>query len=66
MNTYERYAKLREAAEVTDAKVAAATGIDKVVFSEWKKGRSNPKVDKVKKIADYFEVRLDFFYKEFK
>lgn len=62
---YKRYASLRDAAGVTDGKVARETGITKTVFSEWKSGRSTPKIDKLKKIADYFSVTVDYFVKEF-
>lgn len=62
---YERYVKLRDNAGVTDGKVARETGITKSTFTEWKSGRSAPKIDKLKKIADYFAVTVDYFVKEF-
>ena len=42
------------------ADVARATGISQTVFSEWKKGKSSPKTDKLQLIADYFGVRLEY------
>lgn len=30
-------------------------------FSDWKSGKSKPKVDKLKKIADYFGVTIEYF-----
>jgi transcriptional regulator with XRE-family HTH domain len=57
---YERYCKLRDAKGVNDATVSKATGIQKSTFSDWKHGRSAPKVEKLKKIADYFNVSLDY------
>lgn len=59
---YEIYCKLRDKKEVKDATVAKATGIGASTFSDWKSGRSEPKRDKLEKIADYFHVPLSTFY----
>lgn len=56
---YERYAELRDAKGVTDSAVAAATGIGVSTFSDWKSGRSKPKVEKLQKIAEYFGVHIE-------
>ena len=60
---YKRYVELRDKKGVTDYKVSLETGIPKSTFSEWKSGRSNPKIEKLKKIADYFGVTVDYFLK---
>ena len=57
---YDIYCKLRDQRGVRDADVVNATGITKSTFSDWKSGRSNPKADKLQKIADYFGVSLDY------
>ena len=57
---YEIYCKLRDKKGVKDADVAKATGITKSTFSDWKNGRSKPKDEKLLKIAEYFEVTLDY------
>ncbi|HHV13246.1 MAG TPA: helix-turn-helix transcriptional regulator [Clostridiales bacterium] len=56
---YERYAALRDERKLTNYKVAMGTGITKSTFSDWKKGRSNPKTDKLMKIANYLGVSLE-------
>ena len=56
---YAKYVALRDAKEVKDIDVAKATGIEPSTFSDWKRGKSAPKVEKLVKIADYFEVTLD-------
>lgn len=61
---YARYAKLRDKAKVTDAEVARQTGLGSYLFSEWKKGKSAPKIDKLYKIAKYFDVPLEYFVDE--
>lgn len=61
---YARYVVLRDKKGVTDYKVSEETGITKSTFSDWKSGRSSPKVDKLKKLADYFGVSIEYFLKE--
>ena len=58
---YEKFRELLELKGVTAYRVAKETGISSVVFTEWKKGKSKPKVDKLKKIAEYFGVSVDHF-----
>lgn len=61
---YEKYVQLRDKKGVTDSKVSLDTGITKSTFTDWKKGRSCPKVGKLKLLADYFGVTLDYFVEE--
>lgn len=58
---YEKYTELRDAKGLTDYRVAEDTGITKSTFSDWKTGRSIPKIDKLAKIAKYFSVPIEFF-----
>ena len=62
--SYELYASLRDERKLTDYRVATETGVTKSTFSDWKSGRSTPKIDKIKKIADYFGVPLEYFYSD--
>lgn len=39
--------------------VSKATGIATSTFTEWKKGRSAPKIGKIILIADYFGISID-------
>ena len=57
---YAVYCKLRDFRGVKDADVVRATGITKSTFSDWKSGRSEPKKEKLQKIADFFDVSLDY------
>ena len=57
---YDVYCKLRDLRGVKDADVVRATGITKSTFSDWKSGRSEPKKEKLQKIADFFDVSLDY------
>lgn len=58
---YEKYVELRNKKGVTDYRVSEDTGITKSTFTDWKLGRSKPKLEKLKILADYFEVSIDFF-----
>ncbi len=57
---YEIFELLLTKYGVTPYKVSKETGISTATLSDWKNGRSTPKQDKLKKIADYFGVTLDY------
>ena len=61
---YEKFAELLVKNNKTAYAVSKETGISQSVLSDWKRGRSNPKVDKLQKLADFFgrtgsEVKKD-------
>lgn len=58
---YDVYVKLRDARGVTDYKVAKETNIPPSTFSDWRAGRSEPKVGKLMKLAKYFDVPIETF-----
>ncbi len=39
-------------------------GIPTSFFSEWKRGKMMPKADKLKKLADYFGVSIEYFLED--
>lgn len=57
---YEIFVELLQKKGVSANQVCKATGIAPATVSDWKNGKSCPKQDKLKKIADYFEVSLDY------
>ena len=59
-DSYEIYSKIRDKLGYKDSEVAAGSGVTKSTFSDWKKGKSKPKQDKLQKIADYFGVTVDY------
>ena len=61
---YEKYVNLRDQHNLTDYRVSKDTGITKSTFTDWKNGRSKPKFDKVKILADYFGVSIEYFLNE--
>ena len=58
---YDQYVKLLKERGIKSADVARATGINPSVFSDWKNKRTKPRIDTLRKIADYFGVPVDYF-----
>lgn len=58
---YEKFSRLLQDYNVTAYKVSKETGISQQTLSDWKNGKSQPKTDKLQKIADYFGVPLTYF-----
>ena len=61
---YATYKNLRDKKGVRDADVSKATGIPQNTLTDWKNGKYVPKVDKIIKLADYFQVSLDEFIRK--
>lgn len=61
---YEIFSKLLQKYGVTPYKVSKETGVSQSTLSDWKRGISTPKPDKLQKIADYFGVPLTYFLSE--
>lgn len=57
---YERFESILAQKGIKASQVAKATGIPPSTFTDWKKGRSKPKADKIKKIADYLDISKDW------
>ena len=60
---YEIFEKLMKEFGYTAYKVSVETGIAQSTLSDWKKGKSIPKIDKIQKIADLFHVSVDYLMK---
>lgn len=58
---YQKFESLLKARGITAYRVAKDLGLSPTVFSDWKSGKSKPKIEKLKKIADYFEVPIEYF-----
>lgn len=57
---YEIFVQLLEKYNLTPYKVAKETGVSQSTLSDWKRGVSTPKQDKLQKLADYFGVTVDY------
>lgn len=56
---YKNFENLLKTKGVTAYRVSKETGIPTSTLSDWKRGRSTPKVDKLKILADYFKVDIE-------
>lgn len=56
---YEKFEKLLKQWEVTAYQVSKETGVSQATLSSWKAGKYTPKIDKLKKLADYFGVPIE-------
>ena len=57
---YETFEKLCKERGVKPGRVSRETGVATSTLTCWKKGEYTPKADKIKKIADYFNVPVDY------
>ena len=57
---YEIYQRLLDEKHLKNADISRATGISNMTLSDWKRGKTTPKQDKLQKIADYFGVSLEY------
>lgn len=55
---WERIESLIKRENISAYKLGKDTGISTASLTDWKKGRSSPKLDKLKTIADYFGVSV--------
>ena len=58
---YKKYEALLNKTGKTSYQVSKETGIGENTLSYWKTGRSNPKVDKLIILANYFGVPIEYF-----
>ena len=56
---YERLEALLKAHHTSVYRLSKETGISPSTFSDWKSGRSSPKADKLRRIAEYFGISTD-------
>ncbi len=57
---YEIFARLMKERGLTAYRVSMDTGVSQATLSDWKRGRSTPKLPKLQKLADYFGVTLEY------
>lgn len=57
---YDIFAKLLKDRGITPYRVYKETGVAQSSLSDWKNGKGTPGAEKLKKIADYLDVSLDY------
>ncbi|MCD8327667.1 MAG: helix-turn-helix domain-containing protein [Ruminococcus sp.] len=58
---YEAFERLLNERKLTPYRVAQETGISQSTLSDWKLGKTQPKVDKLKTLAEYFDIPVSTF-----
>ena len=58
---YKKFKALLDKTNKTAYQVAKDTGISTATFTNWKNGVYTPKLDKLKILADYFNVSIEYF-----
>lgn len=61
---YKKFLLLLERDGKSVYRVSSDTGIAQSTLSDWKTGRSTPKVDKLQILANYFGVSIEYFLSE--
>lgn len=61
---YANFDRIRKQRGLSAYAVSKSTGIPQSTFSDWKKGKSSPKVEKLIKIAECLGVSLEELIKE--
>lgn len=61
VKVYKKFSELLAKCNKTAYQVSKDTGIAQSVLSDWKRGISSPKADKLKILADYFGVTIEYF-----
>lgn len=58
---YEKFESLLLKSNKTIYKVSVDTGISATTLYDWRDGKYEPKLDKLKALADYFGVDINYF-----
>lgn len=61
IDSFKRLEALAEKKEMTFYALGKAVGFPSSFFSEWKKGKMMPKMDKLLILANYFGVPVTYF-----
>lgn len=58
---YKKFDELLKKTNKTIYRVSKDTGIATATLYDWRDGRSNPKLEKIKIISNYFDVSIEYF-----
>mgnify|MGYP002902659239 FL=1 len=58
---YKKYEELLSKTNKTSYQVSKETGISQTAFSNWKTGRSEPGLESLRKLSNYFGVSIEYF-----
>lgn len=58
----ERLKRLRKSKGLKQQELAEILGIKRNTYSDWENGKTEPSFDNLVKLADFFEVSLDWLF----
>ena len=61
MFSYKKFQNISEECNVTAYEVSRETGVATSTLTCWKNGKYTPKIDKIQKIAEFFNVPISYF-----
>ena len=61
---YKKFEQLLLKTDKTIYRVSVDTGIATATLYDWRDGRSQPKIDKLKILADYFGISIEYFLED--
>lgn len=61
VKVYEKFQQLLDKTDKTAYQVSKDTGVSTATLSSWKNGNYVPKLEKLKILADYFNVPIEYF-----
>lgn len=61
INSFKKVEKLVQENNISFYALGKEIGLPSSFFSEWKRGKMMPKIDKIKKIADFFGKPIEYF-----
>ncbi len=61
LNSFKKVEALVQEHNISFYALGKEIGFSSSFFSEWKRGKMMPKIDKIKKIADYFNKPIEYF-----
>ena len=56
---YQTYRAIADEKGLSDCRVSRDVGLAQAVLSEWKSGKSQPKIDKLMKLAKYLDSSVE-------
>lgn len=59
---YGKFAQLLTIHKITANTVAKAVHVNASTFTDWKQGKCQPKLEKLQKIANYFNIPVSYFF----
>lgn len=64
IDSFKKVELLAQKKEVSFYKISKDLNFSNSFFSEWKKGKMMPKIEKLEKLAGYFNVPIEYFLNE--